>query len=79
MPGLHLGSKLVKPWAVEAEHVNLTTRPWGQPLIMVNLKRHYYNAYKALTVSKLFEIQKYIDIRLYIDYNYNNTIAWFQI
>ena len=24
------GSKPAKPWATEAEHANLTTRPWGQ-------------------------------------------------
>ena len=27
-----LGSELAKPWAAEAEHANLTTRPWGPPL-----------------------------------------------
>ena len=31
VPCLHPGSKPVKPWGAEAEHMNLTTRPWGQP------------------------------------------------
>ena len=33
--GLHPGSKLVKPWAAEAECVNLTTQPQGQPIDLI--------------------------------------------
>ena len=34
MPCLHPGSKLAKPWAAEAESTDLTTQPWGQPLVL---------------------------------------------
>ena len=30
-PRLRPGSELVKPWATEAEHLNVTTRPQGRP------------------------------------------------
>ena len=31
MPCPRPGFELVKPWATEAEHVNLITQPWGHP------------------------------------------------
>ena len=33
VPCLCPGSERAKPWATEAEHMNLTTQPWGRPLI----------------------------------------------
>ena len=55
MPCQRPGSEPAKPWATEAEHVNLTTWPQGQPqerhFIMVKGTIHQENAYMDLTTE----------------------------
>ena len=49
------GSEPAKPWATQAERVNLTTWPWGQPLICsLELKYFLYEPVPRLPETLVF-------------------------
>ena len=46
------GSEPVKPWAAEAERMNLTTRPWGRPQKIPFLKARMSSHLLAVCCNK---------------------------
>ena len=64
VPCLCPGSEPAKPWAAEAEHATLTTRPQGRPLIV--LLKHL-KLYPVVTNWSLIKVTFFIDPKMEIN------------